>query len=66
MGRDGKFRRQFSVGGQGMGINAHSKKIPEVVAFMEWYFQPAQQKEYAAACQTAPSPPFSRARIGRS
>lgn len=53
VGRDGKFRRQFSVGGQGMGINAHSKKIPQVIEFMEWYFQPEQQKEYAASCQTA-------------
>ncbi|MEZ5783347.1 MAG: hypothetical protein R3D70_17380 [Rhizobiaceae bacterium] len=25
VGRDGKFRRQFSVGGQGMGINKYSK-----------------------------------------
>ncbi len=52
IGRDGKFRRQFSVGGQGMGINVYSKKIPTLVKFMEWYFQPEQQKEYAAVCQT--------------
>lgn len=52
MGRDGKFRRQFSVGGQGMGINKYSKKLPELVKFMEWYFQPEQQKRYAAVCQT--------------
>ncbi|MCR9135186.1 MAG: extracellular solute-binding protein [Alphaproteobacteria bacterium] len=52
IGRDGKFRRQFSVGGQGMGINTYSKKIDELTKFMEWYFQPAQQKRYAAVCQT--------------
>jgi multiple sugar transport system substrate-binding protein len=52
IGSDGKFRRQFSVGGQGMGINKYSKKLPELVKFMEWYFQPEQQKRYAAVCQT--------------
>ncbi len=52
VGRDGKFRRQFSVGGQGMGINKYSKKLPELTKFMEWYFQPEQQKRYAAVCQT--------------
>lgn len=52
IGRDKKFRRQFSVGGQGMGINGYSKKIPTLVKFMEWYFQPEQQKRYAAVCQT--------------
>ncbi len=52
VGRDGKFRRQFSVGGQGMGINKYSKKLPELVKFMEWYFQPEQQMRYAKVCQT--------------
>jgi multiple sugar transport system substrate-binding protein len=52
IGIDGKFRRQFSVGGQGIGINKYSKKLPELVKFMEWYFQPEQQKRYAAVCQT--------------
>ncbi len=52
IGSDGKFRRQFSVGGQGMGINKYSKKLPELVKFMEWYFQPEQQERYAAVCQT--------------
>ncbi len=52
VGRDGKFRRQFSVGGQGMGINKYSEKLPELVKFMEWYFQPEQQERYAAVCQT--------------
>jgi multiple sugar transport system substrate-binding protein len=52
IGRDGKFRRQFSVGGQGMGINTYSKKLDELQRFMEWYFQPEQQKRYAAVCQT--------------
>lgn len=52
IGRDGLFRRQFSVGGQGMGINAYSGKIDSLVTFMEWYFQPEQQKRYAQVCQT--------------
>jgi multiple sugar transport system substrate-binding protein len=52
IGRDKKFRREFSVGGQGMGINKYSKKLPELVKFMEWYFQPEQQKRYAKVCQT--------------
>ena len=52
VGRDGLFRRQFSVGGQGMGINRYSGNLPELVAFMEWYFQPEQQARYAAVCQT--------------
>ncbi len=52
VGRDGMFRRQFSVGGQGMGINTYSGKIETLTAFMEWYFQPEQQERYAAVCQT--------------
>jgi multiple sugar transport system substrate-binding protein len=52
VGRDGKFRRQFSVGGQGMGINGYSGRIEPLVEFMEWYFQPEQQARYAAVCQT--------------
>lgn len=52
IGRDGLFRRQFSVGGQGMGINSYSGKIDTLVEFMEWYFQPEQQKRYAQVCQT--------------
>ena len=35
-----------------MGINKYSKKLPELTKFMEWYFQPDQQKRYAAVCQT--------------
>jgi multiple sugar transport system substrate-binding protein len=52
IGRDGKFRRQVSLGGQGMGINKHSKKQELVVKFMEWYFLPEQQRQYAKVCQT--------------
>ena len=52
VGRDGKFRRQFSVGGQGMGINKYSKKLDTLAKFMEWYFQPEQQMRYAQVCQT--------------
>ena len=35
-----------------MGINKYSEKLPELVKFMEWYFQPEQQERYAAVCQT--------------
>ena len=35
-----------------MGLNKYSKKLPEMVKFMEWYFQPEQQTRYAAVCQT--------------
>lgn len=52
VGRDGMFRRQFSVGGQGMGINTYSGNIETLTGFMEWYFQPEQQARYAAVCQT--------------
>jgi multiple sugar transport system substrate-binding protein len=52
VGRDGKFRRQFSVGGQGMGINVYSEKIEPLIEYMEWYFQPDQQRRYGAVCQT--------------
>lgn len=52
IGRDGKFRRQFSVGGQGMGVNAYSGRIETLIKFMEWYFQPEQQHRYSAVCQT--------------
>lgn len=52
IGRDGLFRRQFSVGGQGMGVNGYSGKVDTLIEFMEWYFQPEQQKRYAAVCQT--------------
>ena len=33
-------------------MNVYSKKIPTVIKFMEWYFQPEQQKRYAKVCQT--------------
>jgi multiple sugar transport system substrate-binding protein len=52
VGRDGKFRREVMIGGQGIGINVYSKKIPTVVKFLEWYYQPEQQKRWAAVCQT--------------
>ena len=35
-----------------MGINTYSKKIEPLIEFMEWYFQPEQQKRYGAVCQT--------------
>ena len=52
IGRDGKFRREMMVGGQGIGFNVYSKKIPTVIKFMEWFYQPPQQMRWAAICQT--------------
>jgi multiple sugar transport system substrate-binding protein len=53
IGRDGKFRRQFSLGGQGMGINIYSKCVEETWKFIEWYQQYPQQWQYAQTCQSA-------------
>ena len=53
IGRDGKFRRQFSLGGQGMGINIYSKCAEEAWKFIEWYQQYPQQWRYAQTCQSA-------------
>jgi len=53
VGRDGKFRRQFSLGGQGMGINIYSKCVDETWKFIEWYQQYPQQWQYAQTCQSA-------------
>jgi multiple sugar transport system substrate-binding protein len=53
VGRDGKFRRQFSLGGQGIGINSYSKKKEEAWAFIEWFMQREQQWQYSAVGQTA-------------
>jgi len=52
IGRDGKFRRQFSMGGQGLGISKYSRHADEAWKFLEWYQQRAQQERYAAVCQT--------------
>ena len=40
------------IGGQGIGINVYSKKIPETIKFLEWFYHPEQQKRWAAVCQT--------------
>jgi multiple sugar transport system substrate-binding protein len=53
VGRDKKFRRQFSLGGQGMGINKYSKCVEETWKFIEWYQQYPQQWQYAQTCQSA-------------
>ena len=53
IGRDGKFRRQFSLGGQGMGINKYSKHVEEAWKFIEWWEQRPQQWKYAQTCQSA-------------
>ena len=52
VGLDGKFRREMMIGGQGIGMNVYSKKIPETIKFLEWFYQPEQQKRWAAVCQT--------------
>ena len=52
VGLDGKFRREMMIGGQGIGINVYSKKIPETIKFLEWFYHPEQQKRWAAVCQT--------------
>jgi multiple sugar transport system substrate-binding protein len=51
-GRDGKFRRQYSLGGQGLGISKYSKHIEEAWAFLEWFYTYGPQWEFA---KTAPS-----------
>jgi multiple sugar transport system substrate-binding protein len=50
--RDGKFRREFSMGGQGMGINKYSKNVKESWNFLEWYNLRDQQMVYAKICQS--------------
>jgi multiple sugar transport system substrate-binding protein len=35
----------------GHGHQQVLKKLPELTKFMEWYFQPEQQKRYAAVCR---------------
>ena len=52
-GRDGKFRREYSLGGQGLGISKYSKHIEEAWHFLEWFYTYAPQWEFA---KTAPSP----------
>ncbi len=51
-GRDGLFRREYSMGGQGLGISKYSKNIEEAWKFLEWYEQHEQQMRYAQNCQT--------------
>jgi multiple sugar transport system substrate-binding protein len=50
--RDNKFRREFSMGGQGMGINKYSKHVKEAWSFLEWYNLKEQQMVYAKICQS--------------
>ncbi|MGQ9615239.1 MAG: ABC transporter substrate-binding protein [Spirochaetota bacterium] len=50
--RDGKFRREFSMGGQGMGISKYSKNVDEAWKFLEWYNLKEQQMIYAKICQS--------------
>ena len=52
VGLDGKFRREMMIGGQGIGLNVYSKKLPQTIKFLEWFFHPEQQKRWAAVCQT--------------
>ncbi len=50
--RDGKFRRAYSLGGQGLGISKYSKHVEEAWQFLEWFYTYAPQWEFA---KTAPS-----------
>jgi multiple sugar transport system substrate-binding protein len=52
VGRDGMFRREFSMGGQGIGISKYSKNVQAAWDFIEWYQEKPQQERYAAVCQT--------------
>ncbi len=52
VGRDGLFRREYSMGGQGIGISKYSKHVQEAWDFIEWYEMKEQQKRYGAVCQT--------------
>lgn len=51
-GRDGLFRRQYSLGGQGLGISKYSQHIEEAWQFLEWFYTYEPQWEFA---KTAPS-----------
>lgn len=51
-GMDGRYRREFSMGGQGIGINKYSKHVDAAWKFIEWYEQHDQQMKYARNCQT--------------
>lgn len=52
VGRDGMFRREFSMGGQGIGISKYSKNVQAAWDFIEWYEEKPQQQRYGAVCQT--------------
>ena len=52
VGRDKMFRREFSMGGQGIGISKYSKHVQQAWEFIEWYEEKPQQQRYGAVCQT--------------
>jgi multiple sugar transport system substrate-binding protein len=52
IGQDGLYRQQFSMGGQGMGINKYSNCKKESWAFIEWFQQHKQQMQYSIAGQS--------------
>ena len=52
-GRDGKFRREYSLGGQGLGISRYSKHIEEAWQFLEWFYTYAPQWEFAKIAPSA-------------
>lgn len=53
VGRDGKFRREVQMGGQGIGINIYSKCVEESWKFIEWWETKAPQWAYGQICQSA-------------
>lgn len=52
-GRDGKFRREYSLGGQGLGISRYSKHIEEAWQFLEWFYTYEPQWEFAKIAPSA-------------
>ena len=53
IGRDGLFRHQVMLGGQGIGINSYSSNKKQAWKFLEWFMQKPQQVEYSMHAKTA-------------
>ncbi|MEM4494206.1 MAG: extracellular solute-binding protein [Candidatus Caldarchaeum sp.] len=47
LGDDGIFRRYSGIGGQPMCINAYSDRVGEALAFIKYWFEPANQRKWA-------------------
>jgi len=53
IGRDGRFRQQVMLGGQGIGINSYSNNKQQAWEFLEWFMQKPQQLEYTKTAKTS-------------